>query len=254
VRIGAFGYGRSMKALLLAVLCALTLLLPVAAAEARSSASQDKGRVTVDVQIKRFAVVDRKIVARGVLTSRVEGAGQSQAARKRVTLGVVAQRGRCHVLTLNLDDLRLDLLGLRVDLSEVNLRIFAVRRGDGSGVLGRLFCALSRSTIRLGRGSSTAQAQKVVASLNTRLKHKPMRALRASATLASNEGAQAAQAAPSCRVLNLILGPLDLNLLGLVVELFGPNRNAPITLTITSFPGQGVLGDLFCNLSGGPQP
>jgi hypothetical protein len=82
-----------------------------------------------------------------------------------------------------------------------------------------------------------------------------MRAFRAAAFLSADDGsAQAAQAAPSCRVLNLILGPLDLNLLGLVVELFGPNRNAPITLTITSFPGQGVLGDLFCNLSGGPQP
>lgn len=243
-----------MKGLFLAVLCGLALLVPVAAADARTSASRDKGKVTVDVQIKRFAVVDRKIVARGVLTSRVEGAGQSQAARKRVTLAVVAQRGRCHVLTLKLDDLQLDLLGLRVDLSEVNLRIFAVPRGEGSGVLGRLFCALSRSTIRLGRGSSAAQAEKVVASLNTRLKHKPMRALRATAHLASSGDAQAAQAAPSCRVLNLILGPLDLNLLGLVVELFGPNRNAPITLTITSFPGQGVLGDLFCSLSGGPQP
>jgi hypothetical protein len=91
-----------------------------------------------------------------------------------------------------------------------------------------------------------------VRSLNTRLQDHPMRAFRATASL-SAEGAQAAQAAPSCRVLNLILGPLDLNLLGLVVELYGPNRNAPITLTITSFPGQGVLGDVFCNLAGGPQ-
>ena len=54
-------------------------------------------------------------------------------------------------------------------------------------------------------------------------------------------------------MLNLILGPLDLNLLGLVVELYGPNRRSPITLSITSFPGQGVLGDLFCGLSGGPR-
>jgi hypothetical protein len=204
-------------------------------------------------QIKRFSVADRKIVARGVLTSRVEGAGEAKAARKRVTFAVAAQRGRCHVLTLNLDDLQLDLLGLRVDLSEVNLLIRAIPRGEGSGVLGRLFCALSRSTIRLGRGSSAAQAEKVVASLNTRLKDKPMRAFRATARLATDDGARAAQAAPSCRVLNLILGPLDLNLLGLVVELFGPNRNAPVTLTITSFPGQGVLGDLFCSLSGGPR-
>jgi hypothetical protein len=242
------------RLLVLALLGLLALLAPAAAEARAKSAARGDGTVTVDVKIKRFAVMGRKVVARGVLTSRVQGAGESEAARKRVTFAVAAQRGRCHVLTLNLDDLQLDLLGLRVDLSEVNLLIRAIPRGEGSGVLGRLFCALSRSTLRLGRGSSAAQAEKVVASLNTRLKHKPMRALRATAHLASSGEAQAAQAAPSCRVLNLILGPLDLNLLGLVVELFGPNRNAPVTLTITSFPGQGVLGDLFCSLSGGPQP
>jgi hypothetical protein len=240
-----------MKRLILAVVCALALLAP-AAAQARSSAERDQGKVTVDVQIKRFALADRKIVARGVLTSRVQGAGQSEAARRRVTFAVDAQRGRCHVLTLRLEDLQLDLLGLRVDLSEVNLLLHAVPRGEGSGVLGRLFCSLSRSTIRLGRGAGAAHAEKVVRSLNTRLRDRPMRALRASAVLSADDGAQAAQAAPSCRVLNLILGPLDLNLLGLVVELYGPNRRAPVTLSITSFPGRGVLGDLFCGLSGGP--
>ena len=66
-----------------------------------------------------------------------------------------------------------------------------------------------------------------------------MRAFRASARLSADDGASAAQAAPSCQVLKLILGPLDLNLLGLVVQLYGPSRNAPVTLTITSFPGQG---------------
>jgi hypothetical protein len=237
-----------MRKFLPAVLC-----LAVLAAPASAQAASNHGKVTVDVKINRFALAGKKIVARGVLTSRVEGAGQSKAAKKRVTLAVAAQAGRCHVLTLTLDDLQLDLLGLRVDLSEVNLRIFAVPRGDGSGVLGRLFCALSRSTIRLGRGAGASDAHKVVSSLNTRLRDHPMRAFRASARLSADDGASAAQAAPSCRVLNLILGPLDLNLLGLVVELYGPNRTAPITLSITSFPGQGVLGDLFCGLSGGPR-
>jgi hypothetical protein len=226
------------------------LLAPAATAEA---AQRDRGKVTVDVQIKRFAVQGRKVVARGVLTSRVEGGGEAKAARKRVTFAVDAQRGRCHVLTLTLDDLQLDLLGLRVDLSEVNLLIRAIPRGEGSGVLGRLFCSLSRSTIRLGRGSSAAQTKKIVRSMNSRLKDRPMRAFRATATLAADDEASASQAQPSCRVLNLILGPLDLNLLGLLVELYGPNRRAPVTLTITSFPGQGVLGDLFCSLSGGPR-
>jgi hypothetical protein len=127
-----------------------------------------------------------------------------------------------------------------------------VRRGPDSGILGRLFCALSRSTVRLGRGASVAHAQKVVSSLNSRLKDHPMRAFHASAVLRDSGDASAAQAAPSCQVLRLVLGPLDLNLLGLVVQLYGPNRNAPVTLTITSTPGGGVLGDLFCGLSGGP--
>ena len=242
-----------MKGLILAVCCALALLVPVAAADAASASSSSKGRVAVGAKIKRFAVVDRKIVARGVLTSRVSGAGSSEAARTPVTFAVAAQAGRCQVLTLTLNDLQLSLLGLNVDLSEVNLRIFAVRRGPDSGILGRLFCALSRSTVRLGRGASTAHAQKVVRALNSRLKDHPMRAFHASAVLRDND-ASAAQTAPSCQVLRLVLGPLDLNLLGLVVQLYGPNRNAPVTLTITSTPGGGVLGDLFCGLSGGPTP
>jgi hypothetical protein len=206
----------------------------------------------VGAQIKRFAVVDRRIVARGVLTSRIEGAGQSKAARTPVTFAVAAQAGRCHVLTLTLNDLQLNLLGLNVDLSEVNLRIFAIRQGEGSGILGRLFCALSRSSIRLGRGASVAQAQRVVKALNTRLEDHPMRAFRATAVLAGDEGASAAQAPETCQVLKLVLGPLDLNLLGLVVQLYGENRQSPVTLTITATRGGGVLGDLFCSVSGGP--
>ncbi|HZC13521.1 MAG TPA: hypothetical protein VE270_05820 [Thermoleophilaceae bacterium] len=192
-------------------------------------------------------------MARGVLRSRVEGAGQAQAARAPVRLAVAAQAGRCHVLTLRLQDLQLELLGLKVDLSEVNLRLFGQRRGSGSGVLGRLFCTLSRSTIRVGRTrGSIALARRTVRSLNSRLEDRPMRALSATARLGGGPDPTVAQQVPSCRVVNLILGPLDLNLLGLVVELYGPSRNAPVTLVITSLPGRGVLGDTFCQLSGGP--
>ena len=53
--------------------------------------------------------------------------------------------------------------------------------------------------------------------------------------------AQSSQAV--CRVLTLTLGPLDLNLLGLRVQL---NR---INLRITAIPGGGLLGDLLCALT-----
>ena len=66
-----------------------------------------------------------------------------------------------------------------------------------------------------------------------------MRAFHAARGAQRTDGrASAAQAAATCQVLRLVLGPLDLNLLGLVVELYGPNRQSPVTLTITGDPGR----------------
>jgi hypothetical protein len=54
-----------------------------------------------------------------------------------------------------------------------------------------------------------------------------------------------AQAAASCGILHLDLGPLNLNLLGLVVDL------APVTLDITAESGPGnLLGNLLCAVTG----
>jgi hypothetical protein len=58
-------------------------------------------------------------------------------------------------------------------------------------------------------------------------------------------------AGASCSVLSLAVGPLDLNLLGLVVELDDCNRG-PVTVDITAIPGGGLLGDLLCSLAGNP--
>ena len=240
-----------MRARMLGI-AALASLALAAPAEAESGGS---GRVTVDAAVTKFAVAGRQIVGRGTLTARVADAtGNVQRARRNVRFAFAAQEGRCRVLTLRLDELRLDLLGVRVDASTVNLRLFAIPRGEQGGVLGRLFCALARSTLRL-RGSIRAatHARRVVRSLNTRLARRPMRAFRATAVLAPGAQVTQQQQQPSCSVLSLVLGPLDLNLLGLVVELFGETPQSPITLVITAFPGQGALGDLFCQLSGGPR-
>ena len=59
-------------------------------------------------------------------------------------------------------------------------------------------------------------------------------------------GAMSSQAV--CKVLTLTLGPLDLNLLGLRIQL---NR---INLRITAIPGGGLLGDLLCSLTNALNP
>lgn len=54
-----------------------------------------------------------------------------------------------------------------------------------------------------------------------------------------------AAAAAACPVLNLVLGPLDLNLLGLTVHL------DKVVLNITAVPGAGnLLGNLLCAVAG----
>jgi hypothetical protein len=57
--------------------------------------------------------------------------------------------------------------------------------------------------------------------------------------LALGQGTNAA----GCPILNLSLGPIDLNLLGLVVQ------TSPICLDITAIPGGGLLGDLLCGVA-----
>ncbi len=60
-----------------------------------------------------------------------------------------------------------------------------------------------------------------------------------------------ARGAQSCPVLHLVLGPITLNLLGLVVTLGGgPQMNQPIVLDITAISGPGnLLGNLLCGVS-----
>jgi len=57
-------------------------------------------------------------------------------------------------------------------------------------------------------------------------------------------GQQAAAAAAACPILHLVLGPLDLNLLGLVIHL---NQ---VVLDISAQPGPGnLLGNLLCTVA-----
>ena len=75
---------------------------------------------------------------------------------------------------------------------------------------------------------------------------------KAAAVLKEGAGAAGAITAQQvCQVLNLDIGAIHLNLLGLVVDL------APISLVITAIQSGGLLGSLLCALAGllnGPGP
>jgi hypothetical protein len=216
--------------------------------------------MNVDVRVQSFAVQGQRVVAKGVARAGLRDAGGAlQTATKPVTFQVTGggRGASCRVLTLQLDTLQLELLGLRVDTSAINLRITGQQSG---GALGQLFCRLSRG-IRLDRRALQHSAAK---SLNRRLAGRPMRMIGFRARVqpsdqpASAGSAQptatAAQAAPapgSCQVLDLILGPLNLDLLGLRVDLYGATTSLPVRVLITANPARGVLGQVFCRLASG---
>ena len=81
--------------------------------------------------------------------------------------------------------------------------------------------------------------------------HRVTRGVRVPATIAEAGGDVSAQQL-ECEVLNLVLGPISLNLLGLNVQIGGGEDGLePIAVIITADPTGGLLGQLLCSLAGG---
>jgi hypothetical protein len=211
-----------------AFLACAAAIVAVFAFASPALASGSNLKVTIAVQ--RFAAAQNHTIAKGIAVARLNDyTGASTTIKAPVTLQV-SRTGSCRILTLTLDKLQLTLLGLNVNLSKVNLTVTGHSHG---GVLGSLFCRLARAKVSSARVSA-------VRALNARLRHHAIHPL--GFTVPLSPKATTSQTAP-CPVLNLVLGPLNLDLLGLVVDL---NQ---VTLTITATPGGGTLGDLFCSLS-----
>lgn len=225
---------------------ALAFAVPLAAvaavaapgAAAAATAPRAPHALAADVRIDRFAVNRSGLTALGTESAQLAGVASHQRVRFSVRTGA-----SCNVLTLDLQQLHLQLLGLDLTTSAINLKI----TGRRSEVLGGLFCQLSKG-LKLAKAS---QARAAAASLNHYLHHRPMHAVRLRARLPVVTADAAQAAAPGCKVLDLVLGPLDLDLLGLVVNLYGPTTSAPVEVHVTADPAGGVLGAVFCKLANG---
>jgi hypothetical protein len=222
----------------IALPAALTLLAltaaPATAAEDPLAPNAKNGNVDVTVKIDRFVAQKQRTVAHGTVVAELSDIqGNKSTVRQPVTVEVRAAAGGCKILTLDLDQLDLKLLGLNVHLDKVNLQVTGQKNG---GVLGKLFCKLASS--RVSKRAAAAHA------VNARLRGRPMRLLTLRSPITQRvTSAQAGQTAPACQVLTLVVGPLNLELLGLVVDL---NK---VNLNITATRGAGALGDLFCQLA-----
>ena len=227
------GFGmKPLTALFAALAAAVALAVPASADAATSSTLSMRAKIT------DFRATASGVVANGTLTGKLRSGATVSRDSAPVRFRVAAKRRgrRCDVITLRLAPLTLELLGVQVKTSHISLDVYA-RKGR---VLGDLFCALSRAKVTFPR---------VASALNSRLDGRSLRVLSASESL--HASAAQAQPQPSCQVLRLVLGPLHLDLLGLVVDLYGRTRRDPVVVRINAQPDKGLLGQLLCGLAGG---
>lgn len=224
---------RRLSLLSLAAAAGASLAVAAGAPSATGTTTQHSTRsahLSVGVEVLRFSTRGRRLTATGIVTARVtDDRGHVRTTHSRVAM-VAAAGGGCRVLHLYLDQLSLSLLGLNAHLDKVVLDITGQPHG---GVLGALFCRLAKAKLASARA---ADARALTASLS---RHNRVMAFQASISPV----AQARSATSTCPVLDLVVGPLNLQLLGLVVDL---NK---VHLTVTATRGGGALGDLFCRLA-----
>jgi hypothetical protein len=176
----------------------------------------------------------KRLMLLAVLVTGLLAAGAATAVATPATVFGHSSARQSSGVTLQLDQLSLNLLGLHVDLGKVVLTIIA---DSQSGILGRLFCSVANGNVKL---ASNSTAQKL-----TKAANKSGLATKGVGFAVPASHAQAMAPGP-CSIVDLVLGPLHLDLLGLIVDL---NQ---VHLQITADPNGGILGSLLCSLAPPP--
>ena len=240
----------------LLMIAAAVLIATVAAASSVASASEPQASSTgagavkmrMSVSAERFKLEGDHVYAQGPIALRTRGGQTAHRTQQRIDLSLRKKGGgSCEVLDLHLAKLFVALLGLEVTTSEVNLQI----TGNDKKALGRLFCQLSKG-LKLNKREL---ALKAVHSLNQRLADQPMRLIRINATLhpQTYEAPRApGDGKPRCQILDVDIGPLQLDLLGLVVDLYGATKKSPVHVDADADPNGGAVGAALCEVSSGP--
>lgn len=211
------------------------------------------GTLNVTYKIRKFVRQGTRLFAYGTTTGRYVATSGASATQRRAfkaparfvrvgrQLAAAPSTEICPILDLTLDQLDLDLLGLVVHLDKVHLTL----KGDPQGgLLGSLLCSLAKG----GKLSPQTKNLNWVVTKSGLPKSGIGFSVGVGASAAGSGGAGAAETALSpatiCPVLELTLGPLDADLLGLLVHL------DTVHLVITADSDKGLLGSALCSVLG----
>jgi len=237
-RTGA-GLPRLTRLRTLVLLLLTTFVLAVAGPGAR--AQQAPNNIRIDsVNLTNVQVVGSTLTADGTVTGTLAGLPFTtnitnfvlQAAPDNPATPAV----ECSVLDLELGPINLALLGLHVDTSRICLEITATQ---GGGLLGDLLCGLAGGGVLPTAGVLTDLQGGLVNVLNGTLNAQAAR---------PGRGNGDSVCTGQCEILELVLGPLNLSLLGLNVSL-DDCEGGPVQICVSASRGEGILGNLLCGLT-----
>lgn len=235
-----------IAALLVAGVVAALATPGASSGAAQQTAGARMGNVGMRLKVSKFVKRNHRLIAKGKAvatytsssgtrtTKTVPFKAHATVLRRGRTLASASQTTTCPVLTLEIDQVSLDLLGLHVDLSKVLLTVTADSSG---GTLGKLFCQLASGKVSLAK-ASTARSLTSVA-------HRSGLSTQGVALGTGVRQLQSTGPGP-CSIVDLLLGPLHLDVLGLIVDL---NQ---VHLQITADPTEAPLGSLLCSLTNPP--
>jgi len=223
---------------------------PARFATATANGTQQVGLLTVKFTVTKFIKRHHRLYAVGAAIAQFNPTAENpnnlptKAVRRTFTARVLHVRRFasaqkiCPVLDLTVGPLDLNLLGLMVHLDKVHLTITADSQG---GLLGQLFCSIANGKITLGQAAKrlTKVAHRSGLSAGAVRTAVPLFQQSSGSGSAHTTGSPQSQM-KICTVLDLTLGPLDLNLLGLMVHL------DTVHLVITADSEGGLLGSLLC--------
>ena len=232
---------------LLFSLLATTLVLGLTTAPAQAQGANARLPIVIeDIALTGVEVVDGVLTAAGGTVSGTIAGLPFTTNLTDFALQVIpddpATPGvECSVLHLALGPINLNVLGLHVDTSEICLDITAT---EGGGLLGDLLCGLAGGSAGgiLPTGDQLNALLGGLVELLNGVLNQPSQPAGAQADESVCMGA--------VEVLHLVLGPLDLSLLGLNVSLDNCD-DGPVQVCVSATPGEGLLGDLLGGLAGG---
>jgi len=179
----------------------------------------------------------------------VKFAGQ---AAQNITIDLSTQQvaGECPILDLHIDPIHLNLLGLHVDTSAICVEVSSIAH-EG---LGDLLCDLT-GTLDLNQ-INVGQLDQLLDGIEGILDGVLGGTLDVTGVGSSGNALAAAFAQEhSCNILNLSVGAIDLELLGISVEVNNcEDVPGPVTIDITGHPNGpegGLLGQVLCGIADG---